>query len=847
MNVQVPTKNEPLVSPPLNAVDLASFAEESPNPVYRINFNGDILFANPASQSIPFVVFENFEYSIKDFWLFYVSKFGLEEKKIDVTAKNKHFAFHVIKRLNHNELNVFGKDITERKNLEQTLSENFFRLNNFLESTNDGYFFNYKNHKENNFFTSKWFSLLGFQPNEENSWGKKRALIDADYISIYDLAWEQLLITGEMSVIYKINKPGDSTDCWIKEETKRVYDFKVNDEVISGRISDVSKEQLYKLKMEESENRFKLITEHIPVIVWVSDQNDLVFFSNEQSQRFFGRDLALMENYKDFEQLVHPEDRRIAIEDWQHQLRQRKPFQSKYRVKNAQGEYRWLHEICVPRFLQDGSYLGYIGACFDITEEKNSQKIIEEERKKYAILSEYSYDMVFLLNEKGDIEYASPSATKFLSIESKDIQGSSFFGLIYPHNVVTIDNFLKNEELQIANTISFQMMHGSKGLVWMEATFNLFKSDGDNQLKIITHIRDINEQYIAQNLLIENESKYRKLFDMMNLGVMEVDTAENILYANPAMTRITQYGFNELVGKNAENLLLNKLMDGEIFTAEQKRRNAGSVGIYEIHLKRKDGKYATVNISGAPVYDLGGTIKGSVGIHWDVTSIREMEKELIDEKLNKEKQLMEARLQAEEDQRAAIGVDLHDGVGQMLAYLNLYLSLMREKEKIEISDIIKVQDNIEKTVNEVRRLARNLTPPAISDLGFKEAVIELVSSFSILPTPIFSLKIYKGKDPDNMDKNRKLMLYRMIQEMSSNTFKYAKATKVSIEIKLHLKENNIEMLYKDDGVGFDINNSIKGVGLRSIQSRIDFYKGTFEIKTLPQKGFSAFIKMPIGE
>ena len=847
MNVHVPTKNTPLVLPPLNANELSSFAEESPNPVFRINCNGDILFANTASRAIDFVVFENFEYAINDFWLFYTSKFGLEEKKIDVATKDKHFAFHIIKRLNHNELNVFGKDITERKNLEQTLSENFFRLNNFLESTNDGYFLIYKKHKDKNYFTSKWFSLLGFQPNEENSLEKKRELIDPEYQSMYDVAWRNLLITGEMSLIYKINKPGETADIWIKEETKRVYDFKVNDEVISGRIADVSKEQLFKFQMEESENRFKLITEHIPVIVWVSDQNDLVFFSNQQSQRFFGRDLALMANYKDFEQLVHPEDRAIAIEDWQLQLRQRKPFQSKYQVKNAKGEYRWLHEICVPRFLQDGSYLGYIGACFDITEEKNSQKIIEEERKKYAILSEHSYDMVFLLNEQGNIEYASPSATKFLSIESIDIQGSSFFALIYPQNVITIDNFLKNNTLQIANTISFQMMHGTKGLVWMEATFNLFKNDANQQLKIITHIRDINEQYIAQNLLIENESKYRKLFDMMNLGVMEVDTTENILYANPAMTRITQYGYNELVGKNAEHLLLNKLLDGEIFTAEQKRRNEGSVGIYEIHLKRKDGKYATVNISGAPVYDLGGAVKGSVGIHWDVTSIREMEKELIDEKLNKEKQLMEARLQAEEDQRAAIGVDLHDGVGQMLAYLNLYLSLMREKDTIEISDIIKVQDNIEKTVNEVRRLARNLTPPAISDLGFKEAVIELISSFSILPTPVFSLKIYKGKDPDNMDKNRKLMLYRMIQEMSSNTFKYAKASKVFIEIKLYLKENKIELLYKDDGVGFDINNNVKGVGLRSIQSRIDFYKGTFEITTSPQKGFSALITMPIGE
>jgi PAS domain S-box-containing protein len=846
MNVNVYTTNL-LDTNPIIASELASMVEESPNPVFRLNLLGEIIYSNLASKTIQNVDFENISYNIADFWKHYVSKFGCEERKIVAATEGNYFEFHIIRSLHREELYVFGKDTTERIFLEKTASENFFRLNNFLESTQDGYFLIYKNHHQKNYLTSKCFSFFGLVSATDNFLQKKRALIDKQFIEVYENAWEQLILNGEMSVVYKIEKPGQTEDLWLKEEWRMVYDDKLNDTLISGRVTDVSKEQLFKFKIEESENRFKIIAEHIPVILWVSNEENFVFFSNKQAKIFFGKALSDFTGVEEYSALVHPEDRFIAIDNWKVELKSRKPFQSQYRIKNANGDYRWLLEMCVPRFFQDGSFLGYIGVSFDITEEKNIQLKLDEERKKYAMLSEYSYDMVLLLDEKGNIEYASPSVENFLSKSNDELIGSNFFGYIYPQNIITINDFLQNNELQIANTISFQMQKGTKGLFWMEATFNLFKNEDNEGLKIITHIRNINEQHIAQNLLIENESKYRKLFDMMNLGVMEVDTNETIMYANPAMTRITQYGFNELVGKNAENLLLDKSIDGEIFTAEQKRRNEGSVGIYEIHLKRKDGKHATVNISGAPVYDLKGNINGSVGIHWDVTAIREMEKELIEEKLNKEKQLMEARLQAEEEQRAAIGVDLHDGVGQMLAYLNLYLSLMREKEKIEITDIIKVQDNIEKTVNEVRRLARNLTPPAINDLGFKEAVIELVNSFSILPTPAFTLKIYKGKDPYNMDKNRKLMLFRLIQELSSNTFKYAKATKVFIEINLKPKENEIEMTYIDDGVGFDFKKSIKGVGLRSIQSRVEFYKGKFNCITSANNGFKALITMPIGD
>ena len=237
-----------------------------------------------------------------------------------------------------------------------------------------------------------------------------------------------------------------------------------------------------------------------------------------------------------------------------------------------------------------------------------------------------------------------------------------------------------------------------------------------------------------------------------------------------------------------------------------------------------------------------GKVRGSIGIHWDVTEIRDLETKILYESVQREKELMEARLQAEEEQREVIGRDLHDGVGQMLAYLSVYMNILKEKNDVVYSDIDKAQVTIKKTIDEVRRLSRNLAPPAIKDLGFRDAVVELIGSYSIIPKPAFHLKIYKGKDPDEFSYEQKIMLFRIIQELSSNTFKYAKANKVEIKIEFDKKE--MRLRYKDDGTGFEFSTVKKGIGLKSILARVEFYKGNLNINTNPGEGTEVIINLP---
>ncbi|NBO49405.1 MAG: PAS domain S-box protein [Chitinophagia bacterium] len=823
---------------------LASFPNENPNPIFRINKNGEILFNNKSAENISLINFENQVYKVDDFWKYILSEKIISDKTaIEAKVDHKYFIFNFILRQENEEYNIYGIDITEKIESEQRAQENFKRLNNFLESTNDVYYLIYQQNKSKNFFTSRWPLFLGFNPKLGDVWAQKRECILDEYKNNYDNAIRELHVDGAMSVKYIVKNKISGHERWILEEAKIKYDSSINDEIISGRLSDITTNENFKNQLKETEDRFRLITESMPVMIWVSNSENIVTYTNQTSRDFFGFDLKDLPNQLSFAEIVHPDFRKAAIDDWRDHLTSRKRCEIQYKVKHKSGEYRWIYEIAVPRFINKTEFIGYIGSAFDITSEKDLLSNLNDQKRKFEMISNNSADMIFLLNREKQIEYASPSIGRILGLKDYMILGKNFKDLA--ENGEKIENQLMadNSVGTGKQIMSFRMKDATGEFRWMEAVYSRFTEDIHSGEKILVHVRDINEQYLAQTMLIENEARYRNLFSNMNLGIMEVDQDERILYTNKSFERISGYSQEELIGQIAPEIFLTELTEKEINLQEKRNREHGKEGLYELRIKRKDGKIATWVISAAPTYDMKGNTRGSIGIHWDVTEIRELENKLLKESVQKEKELMEARLQAEEEQRDVIGRDLHDGVGQMLAYLSLYFNIIKEKGSISIEDIEKAQSTILKTIDEVRRLSRNLAPPAIKDLGFREAVIELINSYRIISRPVFTLKIYKDKDPDSLLHEHKIMLFRVIQELSSNTFKYAKAQNANLKIELVKK--GISMTYTDDGVGFELKTVKRGIGLKSIRSRVEFYGGDVKIQTEPEKGTKVMINLPL--
>lgn len=820
----------------------ASFPNENPYPVLRADLAGHIIFRNKIAKEIDQITVEGFEFDIQDFLFSVLSRYRKKENfQIEIQSKEQHFNLIICPIPDEGYYNIYGTDITEKKESELIAKENFERLNNFLESTDDAYYIVYQKNKSKNYFTSRWPLFFGFNPKTGNIWKQKRDSVVEEHRNLYDDAQLEFQSTGHLNLKYKIKNKISGHTRWVFEEARIKIDENLNDEIISGRITDISTSENFRSLVNETEERFRLITESMPVMIWVSDEDNKVIYTNQASKDFYGFDLKELKGQHEYVDIVHPDYRQVAIDEWGQHLNARKKCEMRYLAKNKEGAYRWIFEIAVPRFTNQNAFLGYIGCTFDITNERNTYYQLEEEKKKYELISNKSADIIFLINKEGIIEYVSSSIKRILGRDESGVKGLSFYNLIDETSTLRSIDFT-NKDQNNNRVLSFRMKDNSGDARWVEAVYSNFTEDELGGEKILIHVRDINEQHVAQNMLIENEARYRRLFSNMNLGIVEVDIDEKILYVNRSFERISGYEENELLGKIASDVFIKDTNSQVVNIQENRNRILGKEGLYEIKVIKKDGSTAIWVISGAPTFDMRGKVRGSIGIHWDVTEIRALENKILTDSVMKEKELMEARLQAEEEQREMIGRDLHDGVGQMLAYLSLYFNVLKEKTTIHSADIDKAQNTLKSTIDEVRRLSRNLAPPAIKDLGFREAVIELINSYGIIPKPKFHLNIYKDKDPKQLLHEHKLMLFRVIQELSSNTFKHAKAT--NVEIKIEYTDTYLEMHYKDDGIGFDTNHSKKGVGLKSIFSRLEFYGGKIKINTHPGDGTEVIIKLP---
>jgi PAS domain S-box-containing protein len=489
---------------------------------------------------------------------------------------------------------------------------------------------------------------MGFNPGSGDIWEQKRECILDEYKNTYDEAMREFMLNGSMTVKYKIKNRVSGQIRWILEESKIKFDSTLNDEIISGRLSDITANENYRSQMQESEARFQLITESMPVMIWVSNEENKVTYTNKASRDFFGFDLKTLKDQHEFSKRVHPDHLNIAINDWNKYLNKKEKCEMQYLVLNKNNEYKWVYEIAVPRFMQDNQFLGYIGAAFDVTNEKNIYNTLEEEKKKFELLSTKSADIIFLMDNTGIIEYVSPSINRILHMSEEDVIGQSIYNLMEQNQTFELtDSSIDNTEITHQEMLSFKMRDKYGELKWVEAVYNRFTEDELGGKKILMHVRDINEQYLAQTMLIENEAKYRSLFSNMNLGIMEVDKDEKILYVNKSFERISGYAESELIGKIAPDIFLTDLSEKDINLQERRNREHGKEGLYEIKVKKKDGNLSTWVISGAPTYDMKGKIRGSIGIHWDVTEIRDLETKILFESVQKEKELMEARLQAE--------------------------------------------------------------------------------------------------------------------------------------------------------------------------------------------------------
>ena len=356
------------------------------------------------------------------------------------------------------------------------------------------------------------------------------------------------------------------------------------------------------------------------------------------------------------------------------------------------------------------------------------------------------------------------------------------------------------------------------------------------------------QRKIVEYHLEKSKEKYRKMIELLPIPFSEFDLGFNVLYANKAA--LNWFGYTKedyKSGINISYLLEDKFV--ELVASRIKKEKQGQkASPVELKLKKKDGS------------ELWGQATSSILFKNDkpfafrtcFVDLSEQKKSR-NELANYQEQLRELSSQislTEEKQRRSIALGLHDQAGQSLTLIRMKLneiadcstSLKDKNEKFE--NVIKIVDQ---TMNQIRDLTFDLSPPELYQFGIEIALESLCERKSKLYN--IPIKFSYDKNFKPLDESDCILIYQSARELLFNVIKHASATKILVFITRN--NNNIEFVIEDNGIGFDtdqlyLSKSINnGFGLFSIQERMHHRGGSFYIKSNPGNGIKATLSVPL--
>jgi PAS domain S-box-containing protein len=256
--------------------------------------------------------------------------------------------------------------------------------------------------------------------------------------------------------------------------------------------------------------------------------------------------------------------------------------------------------------------------------------------------------------------------------------------------------------------------------------------------------------------------------------------------------------------------------------------------------KCADDSYKYIVDSGFVVYENNQPIK-MIGSLKDVTELRVLENRLVEEKLQKQKEISETMIEVQERERMRLGVELHDNVNQILTSVRLYIAMLNPENAANKGIKDKCLCYLDTAMEEIRKLSKDLVVPQLKGNTLVENIKSLIADVS----DCSGLKIDFAYSHETflLSAAKKLALFRITQEQIKNILKYSKAK--TANILLQHKDGHIELIIKDDGIGFNPAKTLRGVGLSSIHERARFYNGGVEIKTSEGKGCMIKVNIPL--
>ncbi|HEV8285467.1 MAG TPA: PAS domain S-box protein [Chitinophagaceae bacterium] len=416
--------------------------------------------------------------------------------------------------------------------------------------------------------------------------------------------------------------------------------------------------------------------------------------------------------------------------------------------------------------------------------------------------------------------------------------------------LATAKKCLENPSLIIPLETTLKSADGNCFLIQWEISAIIDREGKPENIHAIGVDKNTTNGGQSENIVQKNKEGFRHVVSNLKFGVVIRDSNGKALLCNKTALNLTGLSEEEFLKTTLpiKNVGFVK-EDGIALPHHQHPTNIAAqtktpvrdvvLGVYK--KKRKDCRWMLVNAE--PIVNNKGELLHVITTFVDITERKKLEQKLIGGEINKQKIITRATIEGQEKERKEIGRELHDNINQILTTTQLYLEIAKGTADVKTLEMIQLSSkSIAHVIEEIRKLSRSLTPPALGDLGLVESVKDLCES--IKTTQVFTIRFYhKNFDESILHENVKLMLFRIVQEQINNIIRYANAT--TILIRFITDRDQVMLVISDNGKGFDPLTTKKGLGLNNIINRAELFNGKVEIKSGPEQGCSIIVIVPI--
>jgi PAS domain S-box-containing protein len=395
------------------------------------------------------------------------------------------------------------------------------------------------------------------------------------------------------------------------------------------QISRVDYERLF-----ESETLFRQMADSTPVLIWISGVDALRTWFNQPWLEFRGRTFE-QELGNGWAEGVPHDDFEEARKIFTSHSESRTPFRMEYRLRRADGEYRWLLDQGTPRVSDSGVFLGFIGSCIDITDIRVARELQRELSKRLgelAAIVDSSDDVILSKDLNGIITSWNAAAVQVFGYSPEEIIGTSVLRLIP-------EALRSEEETILANVragrrvehFETQRVTKSGELIDVSLTISPIKDSSGEVVGASKILRDISgrkRMEETQQTMSKRLAEAAAIVESSDDAILSKDLNGIITSWNVGASRIFGYTAEEMIGASILKLIPVELHSDEA-TIIGKVRAGERIEHFETVRLAKDGRRLTVSLTVSPIKDEQGRVIGASKILRDISDRKRIEESLL--------------------------------------------------------------------------------------------------------------------------------------------------------------------------------------------------------------------------